>query len=146
MKFDQGDEIRASAIRRIVSESSTGSTDSKRIHLMLTIRVNKIQFSAHGIQSADAIGAVAKPPREPSASTSSAGSSTLHVSGPITSESENAKMGAFHTLDLEAGRIFTLIKQEDGWDSVGIERMQEATNLSGSAEVGAVVCGEGIEC
>lgn len=52
-------------------------------------------------------------------------------------------MGAYHTLDLEAGRDFTLIKEVGGWDSIGIDRVNEATAVAGGAEVGAIVCGEG---
>lgn len=131
----------------MVSESSTGSTDSKRIRTNLTIQVKKIVFSAagseddmldssntNGVGSSDAMGGTAA---------SGAGGSTLHISGPVSAESQFVKMGAYHTLDLEAGRDFTLIKAEDGWDSIGIERITEATQAAGGAEVGAIVCGEG---
>lgn len=73
----------------------------------------------------------------------SADGSTLHISGPVSSESQHVKMGAYHTLDLEAGRDFTLIKGPGGWDSIGIDRVNEATAVAGGAEVGAIVCGEG---
>lgn len=87
---------------------------------MLTISVKKIVFSAAGAEAGDDDDPTA------SASTSGAGiggsgagaaasaaapsdGSTLHISGPVTSESQYVKMGAYHTLDLEAGRDFTLI-------------------------------------
>lgn len=53
-------------------------------------------------------------------------------------------MGAHHTLDLETGREFTLIKGEGEWDSIGLDRIKESTEAAGSAEVGAIVCGEGL--
>lgn len=46
-------------------------------------------------------------------------------------------------MDLEIGRDFTVIKGEGEWDSVGLERVKEATEMERGAEVGAVVCGEG---
>jgi protein pelota len=127
--------------RRITSESATGSTDSQRIKLNLTIRVKKVVFSA-----------APQPP--PTASISTAVTSmptaaapdegaTLHVSGPITVESPHVKLGAYHTLDLEINRDFTLRKEAGGWDSIGLDRIQEATNAVGGAEVGAIVCGDG---
>ena len=65
----------------------------------------------------------------------------------MSSENQYVKMGAFHTLDLEAGRDFTLIKQPGGWDSIGLERVNESTAVAGGAEVGAIVCGEGkVDC
>jgi protein pelota len=113
--------------------------------MMLTIRVKKIVFSAAGGDSEDATGAAGEASTSsgvPAAASSSDGS-TLHISGPVSSESDLVKMGAYHTLDLEAGRDFTLIKAEGGWDSIGIDRVKEATEVGGGAELGAIVCGEG---
>lgn len=134
----QGDEVRSTAIRRITSESSTGSTDSKRIRLNLTIKVKKVVYAASGAveEQGDAPDQAAQPG-------ASADGSALHISGPVSSENQHVKLGAYHTLDLEAGRDFTLIKQAGGWDSIGIERVNEATSVAGGAEVGAIVCGEG---
>lgn len=142
MTVAKGDEVRSTAIRRIVSESSTGSTDSKRIRLMLTIRVKKVVFSAVGDEE-EADPSTSAPAIAASSNAPAPGGSTLHISGPVTSESQHVKMGAFHTLDLEAGRDFTVIKAEGGWDSIGIERVQEATQEAGGAEVGAIICGDG---
>jgi len=141
--IQEGDEVRSTAIRRIVSESSTGSTDSKRIRLMLTIRVKKVVFSAVGDEE-EADPSTSAPAIAASSNAPAPGGSTLHISGPVTSESQHVKMGAFHTLDLEAGRDFTVIKAEGGWDSIGIERVREATQEAGGAEVGAIICGDGV--
>ena len=111
--------------------------------MMLTIRVQKLIFSATGTDSDDAMGFTGGSLSAPDVAASSDGASTLHVSGPVCSESNNVKLGAYHTLDLAAGRDFTLWKQEGGWDSVGIDRIKEATEVAGGAEVGAIVCGEG---
>lgn len=37
-----GDEVRAQAVRRVTSTSATGSTDSSRVRLTLTIKVKKV--------------------------------------------------------------------------------------------------------
>lgn len=50
-------------------------------------------------------------------------------------------MGAFHTLDIEANRDVRIEKPE--WDSISLERIEEASQPGRGAEVGAVVCGEG---
>lgn len=51
------------------------------------------------------------------------------------------KMGAFHTLDIEAHRDIRIIKPH--WDSVSLGRVEEACVEGRGAEVGAIVCGEG---
>lgn len=139
--IQQGDQVRATAVRRIVSESSTGSTDSHRIKLHLTIRVDKIVFAAASTSSIQQQQDVSMPQASGGGEVAA-----LHLSGPITSESPHVKMGAYHTLDLELNRDFTLIKAEGEWDSVNLERVAEATQLGGSgqAELGAIVAGDGV--
>ncbi len=74
---------------------------------------------------------------------SASGTATLHVSGPVTSEETAVSRGSYHTLDLEVGRDFTIIKGEGEWDSIARERIREVTEPGRGAEVGAIVCGEG---
>lgn len=50
-------------------------------------------------------------------------------------------MGAYHTLDLELNRKFTLRKQE--WDSVSLERIDMACDPAKSADAAAVIMHEG---
>jgi len=138
---------RTRARRRITSESATGSTSSHRVHLRLTIQVENVLYSALAA-SADAAAAAASDPSSssaPSAAAASgtAGTTTLHVSGKITSENEHVKKGAYHTLDLEIGRDFSIIKGEGEWDSIAQERLREMTEPGRGADVGAIVCGEG---
>lgn len=110
------DTLRASALRRITTESSTGSSSSHRVHTTLTIRVKSTDFDAQA--------------------------STLHVSGQIAVENEFTKVGQFHTLDLELHRNFTLEKAE-GWDSVSRQIVAEACDSKRGASAWAVVMGEG---
>jgi protein pelota len=83
----------------------------------------------------------------------------------VTNENDYVKLGAYHTLDLEgelastrrlpfvrahlghipANRDFRLYKAS-GWDSVSLERIEEATKEGRGADVGAVVLGEGQHC
>jgi protein pelota len=72
-------------------------------------------------------------PVEPTAS--------LQITGRVVEENEHVKMGAFHTLDVEANRDVRIEKPE--WDSISLERIDEAAQPGRGAEVGAVVCGEG---
>ena len=60
------------------------------------------------------------------------------------SENQYVKMGAFHTLDLEANRDVRIEKEEGGWDSIALSRVNDSCIPDRGAEVAAVVCGEGI--
>lgn len=51
-------------------------------------------------------------------------------------------MGAYHTLDLELNRKFSLKKLE--WDSVSLERIDMACDPIKSADVAAVIMQEGL--
>ncbi|KAF2421231.1 hypothetical protein EJ08DRAFT_653461 [Tothia fuscella] len=111
------DIIRASAIRRVVTESVTGAATSKKIHTYLTIKVTTLDFDAAASQ--------------------------LHVSGRVSEENDFVRLGAHHTLDLELQRSFRLEKAE-GWDSVGIEQLKDAVDTKSRAELWAVVMEEGL--
>ncbi len=50
-------------------------------------------------------------------------------------------MGAYHTIDLEMNRNFTLFKPE--WDIIALERVNEACDVTKHADVAAVVLQEG---
>lgn len=111
------DIIRASAIRKVVTESATGSTQSNRVHTVLTIRVTSVDFDPQAGQ--------------------------LHVSGQVSEENNYVRMGAHHTLDLELNRNFTLEKSE-GWDSVSLQVVREALKEDKEGTVPAVVMEEGM--
>jgi len=139
-------------ISRVTNTSATGSTTSQRIRLKLTIKVDKVLYSALAAAetAANSAGSSSAPTPEqlttaPTTATasSSAGTATLHVSGPVTSEETAVSRGSYHTLDLEVGRDFTIIKGEGEWDSIARERIREVTEPGRGAEVGAIVCGEG---
>ena len=111
------DLLSASAIRRVTTESATGSSSSNRVHTILLIRVTSINFDPQAGE--------------------------LHVSGRVSKENQWVKMGAHHTLDLELNRNFTLEKSE-GWDSVSLEVVQEALKQDKEGAVPAIVMQEGM--
>ncbi|KAG8692001.1 Translation factor pelota [Ceratobasidium sp. 423] len=132
--IQEGDDVRAAAVRRVQSVTATGSTSSERVHLHLTLRVTKVEFSS---SSNSAAGTDASQPTNgPTIPTAS-----LSISGRVSEENRHVKMGAFHTLDLEAHRNVKIIKEH--WDSIALQRVEEAIVPGRGAEVGAIVCGEG---
>lgn len=122
--------------RRIQSVSNTGSVDSNRIRLNLTIQVDRVEFSPGGSSSAQEA--------DTSTTSSSAGNAnaSLHISGKVIVENPHVRLGAFHTLDIEANRDVR-IEKLDGWDSIAMSRVDESTTPGRGAEVAAVICGEG---
>ena len=109
------DILKATAIRKVVEESATGSTNSARMRTELTIRVQSTFFD---------------PP-----------SSALQVNGTVVAENALAALGQYHTLDLELQRPFTLWKQH-GWDSVAQTELQEALRTDKGDALVAVVLGD----
>lgn len=114
--ISEGDCVRASTIRKVQNESSTGSSTSNRIRTTLTIRIESIDFDTQAC--------------------------VLRLKGRNIAENQYVKMGAYHTLDLEANRKFTLTKSE--WDSVALERVDTACDPTQHADVAAVVMQEGL--
>ncbi|ORE01706.1 hypothetical protein BCV72DRAFT_309777 [Rhizopus microsporus var. microsporus] len=114
--ISKGDMIKATTIRRLQSESSTGSSTSQRIRLTLTITVENVDFDP-------VVG-------------------LLRINGRVSSENTFVKMGSYHTIDLELNRNFTLFKPE--WDTIALERVDDACDVTKQADVAAVVCQEGL--
>lgn len=151
--IEQGDRVRAAAIRRVQSESSTGSIESHRVRLNLTIQVVKTTFDATGSSappdpsaSASAAAATSGATDEDISRSAAVGASggdgaTLQVAGRVVEENQHVKMGAYHTLDLEINRALTITKES--WDAVHLERLGESADVNQRAEVGAVVLGDG---
>jgi protein pelota len=102
-------------MRKVQNESATGSTTTNRVRTTLTITVVKTDFDVQA--------------------------GALHVSGPVSEENKFVKMGQYHTLDLELHRNVTIIKDE--WDSVALDRIEEACDVSKKAEIGAIVLQDG---
>lgn len=112
----KGDSVRASTIRKVTTESSTGSTTSNRIRTTLTISIEDIDFDTQACK--------------------------LRLKGRNIEENDHVKMGAYHTIDLEPNRKFTLTKSE--WDSVALERVDQATDPTKSADLAACIMQDGL--
>ncbi|KAF7726977.1 hypothetical protein EC973_008172 [Apophysomyces ossiformis] len=100
------DKIKATTIRRLQSESSTGSSTSQRIRLVLTITVESVDFDPH-------VG-------------------LLRINGRVASESQHVKA--------KLNRNFTLYKPE--WDTIALERVDDACDITKQADLAAIVCQE----
>ncbi|PKI85719.1 Translation factor pelota [Malassezia vespertilionis] len=169
------DLARASAVRRVQSESSTGSVESHRVRLQLTVRVAKLDFEMAGgngmssMTSGEAtvpLGNIGAPDSgsDPNSATSTPaqstvlgeadgmaqslslsgaaqGEPTLHISGRVAEENPQVRSGSFHTLDIELQRKLTITKEQ--WDEQHLKVLEESGEASNSAELGAVILGEG---
>jgi protein pelota len=110
-----GDELSAPTFRKVVKEGASG-TKSEKVRTTLTIRVEDVAFE----------------PEE----------CVLRVKGVTCKINKHVKLGAYHTLELEKHRAFTLHK--DVWDSVYLTRLEDACNVEKGADVAAVVLGQGV--
>ncbi|CAG8481533.1 11475_t:CDS:2 [Scutellospora calospora] len=104
-----GDNLKATTIRRVQNESNTGSVESQRVRLTLTITVEDVDFDPQG--------------------------GLLRIRGRNIVENKYVKMGMYHTIDLELNRNFTLFKPE--WDIIALERIEEACDITKQADVAA---------
>ncbi|KAG5866387.1 hypothetical protein JTB14_021526 [Gonioctena quinquepunctata] len=114
--ISKGDSVRSTTIRKVQTESSTGSSSSNRVRTTLTISVENIDFDTQACM--------------------------LRLNGRNIEENQYVKMGAYHTLDLELNRKFSLRKPE--WDSVSLERIDMACDPTKNADVAAVIMQEGL--
>ncbi|KAL7643517.1 UNVERIFIED_CONTAM: hypothetical protein RMT77_005499 [Armadillidium vulgare] len=114
--ISEGDRLRALTIRKVQQESATGSSSSSRIRTTITIQVETTDFDI--------------------------GACLLRVKGRNVQENKYIKMGGYHTLDLEPNRKFTLFKEE--WDSVSLERVENACDPAKHADLAAVIMQEGL--
>jgi len=111
----EGNYVRASTIRKVQQETATGSSSSNRIRTTLTIVVESIDFDTQAC--------------------------VLRLKGRNMSENQFVKMGAYHTLDLDVNRKFSLSKH---WDSIDLERVELACDPAQKADVAAVIMQEGL--
>mmetsp|Transcript_21363 Transcript_21363/g.48191 ORF Transcript_21363/g.48191 Transcript_21363/m.48191 type:complete len:430 (+) Transcript_21363:79-1368(+) len=111
-----GDRVRTTTLRKVVRESSTGSTTSSKLKITLTIEVQRVSFDAEAC--------------------------TLHLSGVNVEESEHVKLGGAHTVHLELHRDFVL--EKECWDQVVLDRLAESLDPSRSAEVCCIALEPGL--
>jgi protein pelota len=109
-----GDSVRTTTLRKVVKETSTGSTSSSKKRLNLTISLKKIEFD---------------PP-------------TLRMSGITTSESDFVRLGSHHTLSLELNQNLTL--EKPCWDQIYLDVLDESLHPEKSAEIAAITMQVGL--
>ncbi|KZC13304.1 PREDICTED: protein pelota [Dufourea novaeangliae] len=114
--ISEGDLVSCSTIRKVQTESSTGSSNNFRVRTTLTISVEGIDFDTQAC--------------------------VLRLKGRNVEENKYVKMGAYHTLDVEQNRKFKITKAK--WDSISLERVDTACDPTQNADVAAVVMQEGI--
>ena len=134
----QGDRVRAAGIRRVQNVSTTGSVDSRRVRLHLTLAVTRVTWSPSAAPGAESGATNGAPNNAPTAT------ATVEVAGRVAEENQHVKLGAFHTLAIEANKDVRIEKEAGGWDSVALGRVEESCVPGRGAEVAAIVCGEGM--
>ncbi|KAG2790634.1 Protein pelota [Phytophthora cactorum] len=110
------DSVKTTTIRKVVKEGVTGSTSSQRVRMTLQIEVEQVNF-------------------DPALC-------VLRIKGKNIMESQHVRLGAYHTLDLEMNRDFTLTK--NCWDVMSLERIDMACDIAKQAELAAVVMQVGL--
>lgn len=111
-----GDRLKSTTIRRVQTESATGSVSSNKVRTTLAIAVEGIEFDTQACM--------------------------LRIKGRNVEENQYVKMGAYHTIDLELNRKFALIKQY--WDIIALERVDMACDPTQHADVAVVLLHEGL--
>lgn len=114
--ISEDDEISSTTTRNILKETAIGTGSKTKIKFTITIKVEKIEYDSE--------------------------KSTLRLSGKNVQESEYIKMGQYHTVSLELNQAIVIRKS--CWDSIFIERLNEACNPASKAEIAAIVMQEGL--
>ncbi|KAH7290902.1 hypothetical protein KP509_30G068600 [Ceratopteris richardii] len=111
-----GDRLAASTIRKVQRETSSGTREAERVHTRLEIEVEAVDY--------DNVANV------------------LRIRGKNVTENEHVKLGAYHTLEIDQQRPFSLSK--DIWDSIAIDTLKWACDPAATSEVAAVMIQEGL--
>ncbi len=110
------DMVEASTVRNVTRESKTGSVEKNRVRIWLKIAVERVEFDAEQC--------------------------SLRVTGRNTEENEHVKLGQYHTVTLELTHQFVVHKER--WDSMFLDRLDDAADPASKAELGAIVMQEGL--
>lgn len=114
--ISESDKLMASTIRKVQQETSTGSSSSERVRMTICIEVKSFEYDSTVIM--------------------------MRVTGRVATENKYVRVGAFHTLELQPHRAFSIEKEH--WDSMHMERLQLAINPAADADLGAVMMQEGL--
>lgn len=111
-----GDEVEATSMRNVVTESQSGSRNKSRVVTKITIQVENIDFDAEQC--------------------------SLRLKGTNVKENEHLKLGQYHTLTLEMNRPCEIKKER--WDSINLEMLSDLMEPTKGAELAMVVMQEGL--
>eukprot|EP00668_Euglena_longa_P011910 GGOE01014330.1.p1 GENE.GGOE01014330.1~~GGOE01014330.1.p1 ORF type:complete len:384 (+),score=109.75 GGOE01014330.1:37-1188(+) len=115
--INAGDRLKCRTQRKVQSENSaTGVTTSIKKIITVILVVQTVDFDTQVGQ--------------------------LRIKGTNVHESENIKLGASHTAEIEVHMKLSLTKE--CWDVVHLDRLQDATDATAKADVAAVILQEGI--
>ncbi|KAJ1553092.1 hypothetical protein HK096_009257, partial [Nowakowskiella sp. JEL0078] len=123
--LQKDDSLKASTIRRVVSESATGSTDKTSVRITLTLAVETIDYDTQA--------------------------GMLRINGRNIVENKFVKVCRcyfisnlleIHTRWVDI--IRSTLKKIHEWDIIALERIDEACNAAKRAEIAAVVLEEGL--
>jgi protein pelota len=109
------DKLTAVTFRKIVLESSTGSTSTEKKRLNLTISIEEVDYDGD--------------------------EHTIRVRGKNLVENEHIKIGQYHTIELSLTRPLTIWKS--GWDRMHLERIRDAANPGNRADIAVILMQEG---
>mmetsp|Transcript_110446 Transcript_110446/g.235951 ORF Transcript_110446/g.235951 Transcript_110446/m.235951 type:complete len:410 (-) Transcript_110446:87-1316(-) len=112
----KGDTVKASTIRKIQKEGSTGTVQTESKKIVLTIEVKSVEYDAAG--------------------------DCIRFSGKNVEENQWVKLGAHHTLDIELNNKLTVGKER--WDFMFLRQLDEATDVHKTAEVAVVLIEAGM--
>ncbi|KAJ1875134.1 Translation factor pelota [Coemansia sp. RSA 990] len=111
-----GDQLTASTIRGVKSETKTGSVSTDRKRVKLTISIEDVFFDTYAC--------------------------ALRIKGRNIVENKYVAFGQYHTLDLELNQPFTLSKPQ--WDLISLKRIEDACDITKQADVAAVTMQDGL--
>ena len=114
--INRGDSVKSSTYRKVITESSTGTTGSNKIRITLTLRVENTEYDGQSAQ--------------------------IRVKGKNIVENDYVKMGQYHTIDIEINTKFTLWKF--CWDSISAERLELACDPAKKADLIGLVMQPGL--
>lgn len=113
----EGDFVTASTFRKVAIEGSSGEkVASDKVRITLRLSVESVDFDPEGMQ--------------------------IRVKGRNHTECDAVKLGAYHTIELEPQRAFSLEKAS--WDALDLDRIGSACDLESKVDVAVMLVQEGL--
>eukprot|EP00798_Chlamydomonas_sp_ICE-L_P020736 gene20736-27552_t len=137
----EGDRVTASTFRKVSRDSGTG-TDSERVKVKLQIKNIEYDPTMSALLQDSGLGSESERIRlklkvEIENIEYDPEGGVIRLKGKNMTENEHVKLGAFHTLELELQRAFTL--EKDQWDTLDVDRIKQAADPLQSADLAALL-------